>query len=96
MRAGKPGTGLVADTLALRVARSGTKLPASQRQFIGWPPLSLLGCKLRTGGSSRSATSPAPGFPTIVRLSREPAHTPKSRGDPLDDGNLQKKDAAVR
>ena len=43
------------DTLSFRVARSGTKRPAAQCQFIGKPLLSLHVWALRTGGSSRSS-----------------------------------------
>ena len=44
------------DTLSLRVARSGTKLASSH--FINWPAtMKLLGCELRTGGSSRSSSA---------------------------------------
>ena len=44
------------DTLSLRVARSGTKLASSH--FINWlATMKLLGCKLRTGGSSRSSSA---------------------------------------
>ena len=43
-------------TLSLRVARSGTKLASSH--FINWPAtIKLLGCELRTGGSSRSSSA---------------------------------------
>ena len=56
------------DTLSLRVARSGTKLASSH--FINWlATMKLLGCELRTGGSSRSSSAFASlpqSFSTLV------------------------------
>ena len=67
---GDAGAGAGEDTLPLRVARSGTKLPAAQWQFIGKPLLSLRGWKLRTGGSSRSSPAPALASPSSLCLER--------------------------